>query len=116
MCPQVIVRAPMALELRVKDTLAPRAAYLRATLCLNSGALGKLVTRHPQARALVPAAVMFLARAWAGGRQAGGSRGARECGAEPAHGAWGCCLPRAMRTGRRREPLPPPLRLWQPAG
>lgn len=46
--PQVFVRAPMALELRVKDTLAPRAAYLRATLCLNSGALGKLITRHPQ--------------------------------------------------------------------
>ena len=50
-----------------------------------------------------------------GGRQAGGSRGTCECGAEPAHGAWGC-LPRAMRTGRRRETLPPPLLLWQPAG
>ena len=40
----------MALELRVKDTLEPRAAFLRTTLCLPPDALGKLIVRHPQAR------------------------------------------------------------------
>lgn len=47
---QVFVRAPMALELRVKDTLEPRAAFLRDVLSLSSGALGKLIVRHPQVR------------------------------------------------------------------
>jgi len=38
----------MALELRVNDTLEPRAAFLRDVLSLSSGALGKLIVRHPQ--------------------------------------------------------------------
>jgi hypothetical protein len=46
--PQVFVRAPMALELRVKDTLEPRAAFLRKVLSLPAEALGKLIVRHPQ--------------------------------------------------------------------
>lgn len=47
---QVFMRAPMAMELRVKDTLEPRAAFLRDVLCLSSGALGKLIVRHTQVR------------------------------------------------------------------
>jgi hypothetical protein len=47
---QVFMRAPMALELRVRDTLEPRAAFLRDVLCLSPGALGKLIVRHPQVR------------------------------------------------------------------
>lgn len=42
------MRAPMALELRVRDTLEPRADFLRRVLSLSSGALGKLIVRHPQ--------------------------------------------------------------------
>jgi hypothetical protein len=38
----------MALELRVKDTLEPRAAFLRKVLSLPAEALGKLIVRHPQ--------------------------------------------------------------------
>ncbi len=38
----------MALELRVRDTLEPRADFLRNVLSLSSGALGKLIVRHPQ--------------------------------------------------------------------
>ncbi|KAL4446227.1 hypothetical protein ABPG77_003034 [Micractinium sp. CCAP 211/92] len=45
---KVFIRAPMALELRVRDTLEPRADFLRNVLSLSSGALGKLIVRHPQ--------------------------------------------------------------------
>ncbi len=40
----------MVLELSVKDTLEPRAAFLRKTLSLPADALGKLIVRHPQVR------------------------------------------------------------------
>lgn len=49
---QVFVKAPMVLELSVKDTLEPRAAFLRKTLRLPADALGKLIVRHPQVRLL----------------------------------------------------------------
>ena len=44
----MFTRAPMALELRVKGTLEPRAMFLRDVLSLPSAALGKLIVRHPQ--------------------------------------------------------------------
>lgn len=47
---QVVVKAPMVLELSVEDTLQPRATFLSQHLGLGEGDLGKLVARHPQVR------------------------------------------------------------------
>lgn len=49
-CPrlQVVVKAPMLLELSVGETLEQRAAFLTRELGLGEGELGALLARHPQ--------------------------------------------------------------------
>jgi hypothetical protein len=45
---QVVVKAPMVLELSVDETLERRAAFLCTQLGLSEGELGQLLVRHPQ--------------------------------------------------------------------